>query len=95
MSNDKSNEIHRLAKDHCKSPLASLVANVGDAEDNQKGQRCPYRRESIRGSAVEAKRPRASYQNELWFIELATYRMIDGVYVVRGDHVENTQNVET
>jgi hypothetical protein len=27
--------------------------------------------------------------------KLATYRMIDGVYVVRGDHVENTQNVET
>lgn len=63
VSNNKSNEVQCLAKDHCKSPLIGLVTNVGDAEDNQKGQGCPYRRESIRGSAVEAKRPRVSYQN--------------------------------
>lgn len=65
VGNNKGNEVQSLAKDYCKSPLVGLVANVGDAEDNQKGQGCAYRRESIRGSAVKAKRPRASYQNEL------------------------------
>ena len=64
MGNNEGNKVQDLANDHRKSPLVGLVTDVGDEEDNQQGQGCADRRESICGSAVEAKSPTACYQNE-------------------------------
>jgi hypothetical protein len=93
-SNDKRDEIQRLTKYYGKATTVGAVTNIGDNEDNNKSQRRPYSREGIGRDSIKSQTPVVLLR--LFFTTLrSSYNMMDGVYVVSGDHVEKTAKVLT
>lgn len=87
--NNKGDKVTELSRDDCCSSPVGLVADEGKDEDDHQGQRGTDSCQGICRNSIEALRPERQCRQR------CTYLMIDGVYVVRGAHVEKTAKVDT